>query len=57
MKKKKKKNNWVTSTSYNLPIKFIFVVTLSLSFIGCEGWSVMGYALDKSHKNNTEIDE
>tara|TARA_R100001594_G_scaffold42605_1_gene74711 strand:+ start:143 stop:316 length:174 start_codon:yes stop_codon:yes gene_type:complete len=57
LKKKKKKNNWVTSTSYNLPIKFIFVVTLSLSFIGCEGWSVMGYALDKSHKNNTEIDE
>ena len=51
MKKKKKKNNWVTSTSYNLPIKFIFMGMLLTS---CEGWSVMGYALDKAPEEQSE---
>ena len=57
MKKKKKKNNWVSSTSYSLPIKFVFVGMLLTS---CEGWSVMGYALDESQENkidSTEINE
>ena len=54
MKKKKKKNNWVLSTSYNIPIKFVFVGMLLTS---CEGWSVMGYALDESQEDNIEINE
>jgi|TARA_R100000781_G_scaffold42950_3_gene29472 hypothetical protein len=44
MKKKKKSNQ---STSYNIPIKFVFVGMLLTS---CEGWSVMGYALDESQE-------
>jgi|TARA_R100000030_G_scaffold32565_2_gene24123 hypothetical protein len=44
MKKKKKKNNWVTTTSYNIPIKFVFVGILLISCIGCDGgWSVAGW--------------
>tara|TARA_S200002703_G_C3604162_1_gene185478 strand:- start:332 stop:481 length:150 start_codon:yes stop_codon:yes gene_type:complete len=43
--KKKKKSN--QSTSYNIPIKFVFVGLLLTS---CEGWSVMGYALDESQE-------
>ena len=51
MKKKKKSNQ---STSYNIPIKFVFVGMLLTS---CEGWSVMGYALDEAQEDNIEIDE
>ena len=51
MKKKKKKSNWVSSTSYNLPIKFVFVGMLLTS---CEGWSVMGYALDESQEDKVD---
>ena len=51
MKKKKKSNQ---STSYNIPVKFVFVGMLLTS---CEGWSVMGYALDESQEDNIEIDE
>ena len=51
MKKKKKSNQ---STSYNIPIKFVFVGMLLTS---CEGWSVMGYALDESQEDNIEINE
>ena len=45
------------STSYNIPIRFIFIGMLLTS---CEGWSVMGYALDESQENkidSIEIDE
>jgi len=51
---KKKKKNSNQSTSYNIPIKFVFVGMLLTS---CEGWSVMGYALDESQEDNTEINE
>jgi len=51
---KKKKKNSNQSTSYNIPIKFVFVGMLLTS---CEGWSVMGYALDESQKDNIEINE
>ena len=51
MKKKKKSNQ---STSYNIPIKFVFVGMLLTS---CSGWSVMGYALDEAREDNTEINE
>ena len=51
MKKKKKSNQ---STSYNIPIKFVFVGMLLTSW---EGWSVMGYALDESQEDNIEINE
>ena len=51
MKKKKKSNQ---STSYNIPIKFVFVGLLLMS---CEGWSVMGYALDESQEDTIEINE
>jgi hypothetical protein len=51
MKKKKKSNQ---STSYNIPIKFVFVGMLLTS---CEGWSVMGYALDESQEDNIEASE
>ena len=50
--KKKKKNNWVTTTSYNIPIKFIFVGCLL--FTSCSGWAVMGYSLDQEY---TEVKE
>ena len=46
------KNN--QSTSYNISIRFIFIGMLLTS---CEGWSVMGYALDESQENSIEIDE
>tara|TARA_R100001015_G_C4510795_1_gene82554 strand:- start:1 stop:135 length:135 start_codon:yes stop_codon:yes gene_type:complete len=40
--KKKKKSN--QSTSYNIPIKFVFVGILLISCIGCDGgWSVAGW--------------
>ena len=55
--KKKKKNNWISSTSYSLPIKFVFVGMLLTS---CNGWSVMGDALDESQEDkidSIEIDE
>ncbi len=52
MKKKKKKNNWVLSTSYNIPIKFVFVGMLLTS---CSGWSVMGYAIDENQQNKPRI--
>ena len=45
------------STSYNIPIKFIFVGMLLTS---CNGWSIMGYALDESQEDkvdSTEINE
>ena len=48
--KKKKKNN--QSTSYNIPIKFVFVGMLLMS---CSGWSVMGYNLDGA--NDAVFDE
>ena len=54
MLKKKKSNQ---STSYNIPIRFVFIGALLTS---CEGWSVMGYALDESQENkidSTEINE
>jgi len=45
MKKKKKSNQ---STSYNIPIKFVFVGMLLTS---CSGWSVMGYSLDENQED------
>ena len=42
------------STSYNISIRFVFIGMLLTS---CEGWSVMGYALDESQENSIEIDE
>ena len=50
--KKKKKNNWVTTTSYNIPIKFIFVGCLLSTIIGCSGWSIMGHSLDEDYSPN-----
>jgi hypothetical protein len=44
--KKKKKSN--QSTSYNIPIKFVFVGMLLTS---CSGWSVMGYSLDENQED------
>ena len=49
MKKKKKNSN--QSTSYNIPIKFVFVGIL---LMGCEGWSIMGYALDEEVKQTSK---
>ena len=48
----KKKSNYFIN--YNILIKFIF---MGLLLISCEGWSVMGYALDESQENNIEINE
>lgn len=50
MKKKKKNNN--QSTSYNIPIKFVFVGCLLSTIIGCSGWSIMGHALDEDYSPN-----
>jgi len=50
VKKKKKKNN--QSTSYNIPIKFVFVGMLLTS---CSGWSIMGYALDESQEDKPKV--
>jgi len=52
VKKKKKKNNWVSSTSYNIPIKFVFVGML---FMSCSGWSVMGYSLDENQEDTPKV--
>ncbi len=42
--KKKNKSNWVTSTSYNIPIKFVFIGVLLIFCIACDGgWSVAGW--------------
>ena len=49
---KKKKSNWVSSTSYSLPIKFVFVGML---FMSCSGWSVMGYALDENEESKSKV--
>lgn len=49
MKKKKNSNQ---STSYNIPIKFVFVGMLLTS---CSGWSVMGY--DFNGANESVFDE
>ena len=49
MKKKKKSNQ---STSYNIPIKFVFVGMLLTS---CSGWSVMGYAIDENQENKPKV--
>ena len=49
MKKKKKSNQ---STSYNIPIKFVFVGMLLTS---CSGWSVMGYSLDEEQENKSKV--
>jgi len=48
--KKKKKSN--QSTSYNIPIKFVFVGMLLTS---CSGWSVMGYSLDEEQENKSKV--
>ena len=48
--KKKKKNN--QSTSYNIPIKFVFVGILLTS---CSGWSIMGYSLDEEQENKLKV--
>ena len=48
--KKKKKNN--QSTSYNIPIKFIFVGMLLIS---CSGWSIMGYSLDENQESKPKV--
>jgi hypothetical protein len=47
---KKKKSN--QSTSYNIPIKFVFVGMLLTS---CSGWSVMGYAIDENQENKPKV--
>tara|TARA_R100001082_G_C4257540_1_gene114156 strand:+ start:228 stop:389 length:162 start_codon:yes stop_codon:yes gene_type:complete len=52
--RKKKSNQF---TNYNILIKLVF---MGLLLFSCEGWSVMGYALDKSQENkidSTEINE
>ena len=33
---------------------FLFIIVMLNSFLGCEGWSVMGYALDKS-QDSTQV--
>jgi len=53
--KKKKKSN--QSTSYNIPIKFVFVGVITSFLISCSGWSIMGYALDESQEDKIEINE
>ena len=50
MKKKKKSSN--QSTSYNIPIKFVFVGMLLTS---CSGWSIMGYSLDEEQENKLRV--
>jgi hypothetical protein len=32
----------------------LLALTLAVSIIGCEGWSVMGYALDESQEKESE---
>ena len=32
-------------------IIFLFVTFILINIAGCEGWSVMGYALDKSQED------
>jgi len=46
----KKKSN--QSTSYNIPIKFVFVGILLTS---CSGWSIMGYSLDEEQENKSKV--
>jgi len=36
---------------------FLFIIVMLNSFLGCEGWSVMGYALDKSQDSTQVIIE
>jgi len=50
LSKKKKKSN--QSTSYNIPIKFVFVGILLTS---CSGWSIMGYSLDEEQENKSKV--
>ena len=33
---------------------FLFATFILINIVGCEGWSVMGYALDKS-QNSTQV--
>ena len=35
-------------------IIFLFVTFILINIAGCEGWSVMGYALDKS-QDSTQV--
>ena len=35
-------------------IIFLFIILMLSSILGCEGWSVMGYALDKS-QDSTQV--
>ena len=35
-------------------IIFLFVTFILISTVGCEGWSVMGYSLDKS-QDTTQV--
>ena len=48
------------NTSVHLII-FLLCILMLVSTVGCEGWSVMGYALDKSQDSTQvktkEIDE
>jgi hypothetical protein len=55
--KKKKKSN--QSTSYNIPIKFVFVGVITSFLISCSGWSIMGHALDEEYPSvlSTIIDK
>ena len=40
---------------------YLFAIFILISLLGCEGWSIMGYALDKSQDSTQvktkEIDE
>ena len=44
------------NTSVHLIIFLLCILTL-VSAVGCEGWSVMGYALDKSQDSTQVIIE
>tara|TARA_Y100001937_G_scaffold128352_1_gene204163 strand:- start:159 stop:425 length:267 start_codon:yes stop_codon:yes gene_type:complete len=50
LKKKKKNNN--QSTSYNIPVKYVFIGMFSLFTWSCSGWSIMGHALDEDYSPN-----
>jgi len=44
----KPSKNWLQNNPEGLLIIYALGLFLLFSFLGCEGWSVMGYSLDKS---------
>ena len=52
MKKKKKSNQ---STSYNIPIKFVFVGVIASFLMSCSGWSIMGYSIDENQEEKSRV--